>query len=307
LRLWIAATDYRNEMSVSDEILKRSGDLYRRMRNTARFLLGNLHGFDPKRDLRPLDDMVVLDRWIVHRAHELQQRIIAAYARYDFAEVVQALGNFCSVELGSLYLDVTKDRLYTMPEGSRGRRSAQSAMYRITEAFARWIAPILAYTADELWRHLPPAAEGEREGNVLFATWYEGLAPMGEDAALSAADFDRLLALREQVSKVLEPMRANGEIGAALEAEVALACGPDDHARLAPLVDELRFLLISGDVTLQPGEGQGIRVVATPSDKPKCIRCWHYQASVGSNAAHPHICARCVDNIEGPGEDRQWF
>ena len=307
LRLWIAATDYRNEMSVSDEILKRSGDLYRRMRNTARFLLGNLHGFEPARDLRPLDDMVALDRWIVHRAHELQQRIAAAYARYDFAEVVQALGNFCSVDLGALYLDVTKDRLYTMPGDSRGRRSAQSAMYRIAEAFVRWIAPILAYTADEMWRHLPPAAAGEREGNVLFATWYQGLAPLGDDAPLSAGDFDRLLALREQVSKVLEPMRAAGDIGAALEAEIALACSPDEHAWLAPLVGELRFLLISGDVALQAGEGQGIRVTARPTAKPKCIRCWHHQASVGTVAAHPLICARCVGNIEGPGEDRRWF
>ena len=307
LRLWIAATDYRNEMSVSDEILRRSGDLYRRIRNTARFLLGNLHGFDPGRDLRPLDDMVALDRWIVHRAHELQERIKAAYARYDFAEVVQALGNFCSVDLGSLYLDVTKDRLYTMPEDSRGRRSAQSAMFRITEAFARWIAPILAFTADELWSHLPAAADGDREGNVLFATWYEGLAAMPADAALSAADFDRLLALREQVSKVLEPMRASGEIGAALEAEIAIECGGAEHARLAPLVDELRFLMISGDVALHAVEGSGLRVLATPTGKPKCVRCWQHQASVGANDAHPLICARCVDNIEGDGEDRQWF
>ena len=314
LRLWIAATDYRNEMSVSDEILKRSGELYRRIRNTARFLLGNLHGFEPARDLLPLDGaagdgMVALDRWIVHRAHGLQERIAAAYARYDFAEVVQALGNFCSVDLGSLYLDVTKDRLYTMPEDSQGRRSAQSAMYRISEAFVRWIAPILAYTADEMWRHLPPAAEGEREGNVLFATWYEGLAPLGDkDGDLTTADFDRLLALREQVSRVLEPMRASGDIGAALEAEIHVACGPGaDLARLAPLAPELRFLLISGDVTVAPGEADGLHVTAHRTDKPKCIRCWHHQASVGGIAAHPHLCARCVDNIEGPGEDRRWF
>ena len=245
----------------------------------------------------------------MHRAHGLQERIAAAYARYDFAEVVQALGNFCSVDLGSLYLDVTKDRLYTMPEDSQGRRSAQSAMYRISEAFVRWIAPILAYTADEMWRHLPPAAEGEREGNVLFATWYEGLAPLGDkDGDLTTADFDRLLALREQVSRVLEPMRASGDIGAALEAEIHVACGPGaDLARLAPLAPELRFLLISGDVTVAPGEADGLHVTAHRTDKPKCIRCWHHQASVGGIAAHPHLCARCVDNIEGPGEDRRWF
>ena len=195
-----------------------------------------------------------------------------------------------------------------MPEDSRGRRSAQSAMYRVAEAFVRWIAPILAYTADEMWRHMSPAATGEREENVLFATWYDGLAPLDDDVPLSSADFDRLLALREQVAKVLEPMRASGAIGAALEAEVTVACGPGaDLARLAPLADELRFLLISGDVVVQPGEGPGLHVTAVPTTKPKCIRCWQYRADVGSVAAHPQICGRCVDNLDGDGEDRQWF
>ena len=308
LRLWILSADFRNEMTLSQEILKRTADAYRRIRNTARFLLGNLDGFDPAVHAVAPDEMVALDRWIVHRAHVLQQRIQDACERYDFAEIVQALSNFCSVELGSLYLDVTKDRLYTMPEDSRGRRSAQSAMYRISEAFVRWIAPVLAYTADEMWRHMPPAAEGEREGNVLFATWYDGLAPLGDDAVLTAADFDRLLALREQVAKVLEPMRAGGEIGAALQAEVTVACGPGaDLARFAPLADELRFLLISGDVVVKPGEEAGFQVTAVPTNKPKCIRCWQYRGDVGSITAHPHICGRCVDNIEGDGEDRQWF
>ena len=309
LRLWIAAADYRQEMSVSDEILKRSADAYRRIRNTARFLLGNLNGFDPAAHLRPLDDMVALDRWIVHRAHLLQEKITAAYARYDFPEIVQALSNFCSVELGSLYLDVTKDRLYTMGEDSRGRRSAQSAMYRIAEAFARWIAPILAFTADEMWQHLPASTDtGPRPGNVLFATWYEGLAPLPAGAPLSAEEFDRLLELRERVAAVLEPMRGSGEIGAALQAEISLRCGVAEQNRLAPLADELRFLLISGDVTLEPDdEAVDIGISATPSDKPKCVRCWHHRADVGVDPEHPQICGRCVSNIEGPGEDRQWF
>ena len=253
--------------------------------------------------------MVALDRWIVHRAHLLQEKITAAYARYDFPEIVQALSNFCSVELGSLYLDVTKDRLYTMGEDSRGRRSAQSAMYRIAEAFARWIAPILAFTADEMWQHLPASTDtGPRPGNVLFATWYEGLAPLPADAPLSAEEFDRLLELRERVAAVLEPMRGSGEIGAALQAEISLRCGVAEQNRLAPLADELRFLLISGDVTLEPDdEAVDIGISATPSDKPKCVRCWHHRADVGVDPEHPQICGRCVSNIEGPGEDRQWF
>ncbi|NIJ80987.1 isoleucyl-tRNA synthetase [Xanthomonas arboricola] len=303
LRLWIASADYSNEMSLSQEILKRNADAYRRLRNTARFLLGNLHGFDPRQHLVALDDMVLLDRWIVHRAHELQEKIVAAYARYDFAEIVQALLNFCSVDLGSLYLDVTKDRLYTMAEESRGRRSAQSAMYHVAEAFVRWVAPVLTFTAEELWAYLP----GEHVGNVLFATWYDGLAPLPADAALTGADLDKLLALREQVAKVLEPMRANGAIGAALEAEITVAADAQTAARWQPLADELRFLFISGDVTVTAASTDDIFVSAQPTTKAKCVRCWHHQASVGSDPRHPELCSRCVSNIEGPGEVRRWF
>ncbi|MDH4907255.1 isoleucine--tRNA ligase [Xanthomonas axonopodis pv. ricini] len=303
LRLWIASADYSNEMSLSQEILKRNADAYRRLRNTARFLLGNLHGFDPLQHLVALDEMVLLDRWIVHRAHELQEKIVAAYARYDFAEIVQALLNFCSVDLGSLYLDVTKDRLYTMAEDARGRRSAQSAMYHVAEAFVRWIAPVLSFTAEELWGYLP----GQHVDNVLFATWYDGLAPLPADAALTGADFDKLLVLREQVAKVLEPMRANGAIGAALEAEITVAADAQTAARWQPLAEELRFLFISGDVTVTAASTDDIFVSAQPTTKAKCVRCWHHQASVGSDPRHPELCSRCVSNIEGPGEQRRWF
>ncbi len=303
LRLWIASADYSNEMSLSQEILKRNADAYRRLRNTARFLLSNLNGFDPVRDLVAPADMVALDRWIVHRAWEVQEKIKAAYDRYDFAEIVQALLNFCSVDLGSLYLDVTKDRLYTMREDSRGRRSAQSAMYRIAEAFVRWIAPVLSFTADEMWGYLP----GERVGNVLFATWYDGLAPLPADAPLNAADFDQLLALREQVAKVLEPMRANGLIGAALEAEIAVSVNAEKAAKWQPLAEELRFFFISGDVTVSEVSADEVYVLAQPTAKAKCVRCWHHRADVGTHAAHPELCGRCVENIDGHGEDRRWF
>lgn len=303
LRLWIASADYSNEMSLSQEILKRNADAYRRLRNTARFLLGNLDGFDPAQHRVAPADMVALDRWIVHRAFEVQEKIKAAYTGYNMAEIVQLLLNFCSVDLGSVYLDVTKDRLYTMPVDSRGRRSAQTAMYHIAEAFTRWIAPILSFTADELWGYLP----GERKENVLFATWYEGLAPLPADAPLNAADFDKLLALREQVAKVLEPMRANGAIGAALEAEITVAANEETAARWQPLAEELRFLLISGDVQVRPATTDEVFVSAQPTGKQKCVRCWHYRADVGSVAAHPELCGRCVTNIDGAGEDRRWF
>ncbi|MFA0924301.1 isoleucine--tRNA ligase [Xanthomonas fragariae] len=303
LRLWIASADYSNEMSLSQEILKRNADAYRRLRNTARFLLGNLHGFDPLQHQVALDDMVPLDRWIVHRAHELQEKIAAAYARYDLAEIMQALLNFCSVDLGSLYLDVTKDRLYTMAEDARGRRSAQSAMYHVAEAFVRWIAPVLSFTAEELWGYLP----GKHAENVLFVTWYDGLAPLPANAALTIADFDKLLALREQVAKVLEPMRANGAIGAALEAEITVAVDAQTAARWQPLAEELRFLFISGDVSVIAASTDDIFVSAQPTAKAKCVRCWHHQASVGSDLRHRELCSRCVSNIEGPGEERRWF
>lgn len=303
LRLWIASADYSNEMSLSQEILKRNADAYRRLRNTARFLLGNLHGFDPAAHSVPLADMVALDRWIVHRAFELQEQIKAAYERYDFAAIVQALLNFCSVDLGSLYLDVTKDRLYTMREDSRGRRSAQTAMFHVAEAFVRWIAPVLSFTAEELWGYLP----GAREENVLFATWYDGLAPLPVDAPLNAADFDKLLALREQVAKVLEPMRANGAIGAALEAEITVAADAVSAARWQPLADELRFFFISGDVSVTPASTDDIYVSAAPTTKIKCVRCWHHRADVGVDPRHPELCGRCAGNVEGPGEDRRWF
>ncbi|RLK50063.1 isoleucyl-tRNA synthetase [Stenotrophomonas rhizophila] len=303
LRLWIASADYSNEMSLSQEILKRNADAYRRLRNTARFLLGNLDGFDPAQHLVAPADMVALDRWIVHRAFEVQEKIKAAYTGYNMAEIVQLLLNFCSVDLGSVYLDVTKDRLYTMPVDSRGRRSAQTAMYHIAEAFTRWIAPILSFTADELWGYLP----GERKENVLFATWYDGLVPLPADAPLNAADFDQLLALREQVAKVLEPMRANGAIGAALEAEITVAADAETAARWQPLAEELRFLLISGDVQVRPATTDEVFVSAQPTGKQKCVRCWHYRADVGSVAAHPELCGRCVTNIDGAGEDRRWF
>ena len=306
LRLWIASADYSNEMSLSQEILKRNADAYRRIRNTARFLLGNLNGFEPARDLLSPDDMVALDRWIVHRAWQVQEEIAKAYADYDFASVVQALMNFCSVDLGSLYLDVTKDRLYTMREDSRGRRSAQSAMFRIAEAFVRWIAPVLSFTADEMWSHLP----GERAGNVLFATWYDGLAPLPDDAALSEGDMDWLLHLREAVSKTLEPVRAEGVIGAALEAEVAITVSPARAEFLSQFLEELRFFLITGDVSLaEDAQSSDTEIVLSPTrtQKPKCVRCWHHRDDVGANLEHPLLCVRCVSNVDGPGEDRRWF
>ncbi len=347
LRLWIAAADYRNEMALSPTILKRVADVYRRIRNTARFLLGNLHGFDPAQHLLEVKDCLLLDQWAVQQAFDAQQAIVAAYARYDFPEIVQRIGNFCSIEMGSLYLDITKDRLYTMREDSRGRRSAQSAMYRIVQALVRWLAPVLAFTAEEIWQLLPgmdapmpraqdaqerrpgmdapmPRAQdaqerrpGERSESVLFETWYDGLqATQGSDT--QRAFWNDLLALRAGASKLLEGMRSAGAIGAALDAEVVLHADAAQRGRFAAVAGELRFFFIASDVRFDEGTGSGdpervevaggkAGIAAVVSSHRKCIRCWHHRADVGADARHPDICGRCVANVEGPGEDRNFF
>lgn len=313
LRLWIAATDYRNEMSVSDDILKRSADAYRRIRNTARFLLGNLAGFDPETNLVPHQNMLLLDQWAVARTLVVQEEIIAAYERYDFAAVVSKLQNFCTNDLGALYLDVTKDRLYTMQVDSLGRRSAQTAMFHIAEAFVRWIAPVLSFTSDEIWQTLP----GKREAHVLMAAWYENLQAMPENAALSAADFDAVFAVRDAVSKILEPMRVNGEIGASLQAEVDVFVDDAMLQKLQPVSSEIRFLFITSQLNLKPlsekseqalaVENLPIFIYAQASKNTKCVRCWHYREDVGSHSDDPELCSRCEINVNGAGEVRRYF
>ncbi|MEO7326362.1 MAG: isoleucine--tRNA ligase [Dokdonella sp.] len=319
LRLWVASTDYRNEMSVSDEILKRVADSYRRIRNTARFLLGNLDGFDPLKHLLPVDQCLLLDQWAIQQAHDVQQAVIAAFARHDFPEIVARVQNFCTNELGSLYLDITKDRLYTMQADSVGRRSAQSAMYRIVEALVRWIAPLLSFTAEEIWP-LIPGARGE---SVLFETWYDGLAAT-QGTPEQRKYWSDLLAIRTGASRLLEGMRAAGAIGASLQADVVVHADAATRARYAEVADELRFFFITSnlawaDLAVRPDpaertdvhgveiEGAEVWVAAKPSDAQKCIRCWHYRPDVGTHAEHPEICGRCIENVDGDGEHRRWF
>ncbi|WP_291779095.1 isoleucine--tRNA ligase [Luteibacter sp.] len=313
LRLWICSTDYRNEMSLSDEILKRVSDTYRRIRNTARFLLGNLDGFDPDKHLLATDACLELDRWAVQQAADTQAAIVAAYERYDFPEIVQRVQNFCTNELGALYLDVTKDRLYTMPTDSKGRRSAQSAMYRIVEAMVRWIAPILSFTAEEIWQHLP----GSRDESVLFNTFYDGL-DVRQDAD-KRGWWANLIAIRETASRVLEGMRKAGQIGASLDATLTIHADKAVQAALAESADELRFFFITSDAILAPVDGRPdsaekvetelgeVYVSASVNDDTKCVRCWHHRPDVGADPAHPELCGRCVENVTGQGEDRRWF
>lgn len=310
LRLWVAATDYSGEMAVSDQILQRSADAYRRIRNTARFMLANLNGFDPARDLLPPEQMLDLDRWALDAAARLQDEILEAYGEYRFWNVYSKLHNFCVQELGGFYLDIIKDRQYTTRADSVARRSCQTALFHITEALVRWIAPILAFTAEEIWQYLP----GERNESVMLNTWYEGLARLPEGFALDAAYWTRVMAVKGAVNKELEALRSAKAIGGNLQAEVTLFGDDTLQADLARLGNELRFVLITSTAEVRPAgeapeqavatEVPGLKLRILKSEHAKCGRCWHHRADVGTHAAHPELCGRCVENIEGAGEVR---
>lgn len=303
LRLWVSATDYANEMSVSDEILKRTSDSYRRIRNTARFLLGNLAGFDPKNDLVPIEQMVALDRWAVGRAAALQEEVIAAYRNYQFHVIYQRVHQFCVVDLGGCYLDVLKDRLYTTPAKSAARRSAQTAMFHIIEAMVRWLAPILSFTSEEIWSYLPAETDrGPRAKSVFHTTWHSFPA-----VPASAIEWDALLTLRADVARELERLREAGEIGAPLEAEVEIRCAGATYQRLSALGSELRFFLITSSAkVIEQGEGDAYVIDVRATTAPKCVRCWHRRPDVGTHADHPELCERCVTNVTTDGEERRY-
>ena len=311
LRLWVAATDYRSEMSVSDEILKRTSDAYRRFRNTARYLLSNLDGFDPEKNSVAYDDMLELDKWAVEHAARLQQEIIDAYNHYEFHLIYQLLHQFCVVEMGGFYLDITKDRQYTSAENSLARRSGQTAMYHLVEMMVRWLAPILSFTADEIWRFIP----GKRSESVFFEAWYE-LEINESESKERQVKWDALVLVRDEVNKQLEKLRVDKVIGGSLDAEVDLYCDDAVKKQLGTLGDELRFVLITSYVRLhtineKPTEAiesdiAGLFIHASASKHDKCVRCWHHREEVGSNEKHPELCDRCIENIDGTGENRQY-
>ncbi|MEE1867965.1 isoleucine--tRNA ligase [Pseudomonas auratipiscis] len=312
LRLWVSATDYSGEMAVSEQILQRSADAYRRIRNTARFLLSNLSGFDPARDLLPAEDMLALDRWAVDRTLLLQRELEEHYGEYRFWNVYSKIHNFCVQELGGFYLDIIKDRQYTTGANSVARRSCQTALYHISEALVRWIAPILAFTADELWQYLP----GERNESVMLNTWYQGLTELPEGFELGRAYWERVMAAKTAVNKELENQRSAKAIGGNLQAEVTLFADDALSADLNKLGDELRFVLITSAASVAPfvqapadaveTEVPGLKLKVVKSAHTKCGRCWHFRADVGANPEHPEICARCADNISGKGEVRHY-
>lgn len=313
LRLWVAGADYRQEMSVSDEILKRVSDTYRRIRNTIRFLLGNLDGFDPAEDLVDAEDMLPLDAWAVDMAWQLQGQIQQAYDDYQFIQVYQKVHHFCAIDMGAFYLDVLKDRLYTTGRKSLPRRSAQTAMYHILQALVRWIAPITSFTAEEIWALMPHGTDHE---SVFMDTWYQGLFEL-KNAEHERSRWKRVSSVREAVSKAIESLRKAGEVGSSLAAEVKIYADGPLLESLQSLGEELRFVMITSEATvadlnLAPetlervslDEGEVV-VEVVASQNTKCVRCWHQRPEVGSNPKHPELCDRCIENVDGQGEVRR--
>jgi len=315
LRLWVASADYSAEMSVSDEILKRTADSYRRIRNTSRFLLANLNGFHPETDMLQEDEMLALDKWAVAQTLQVQNEIVEAYKEYNFHIIYQKLHNFCSEDMGSFYLDVIKDRQYTTHKDCAARRSAQTAIYHIIEAMTRWMAPILSFTAEEIWCQIP----GGHGVSVLLETWYDKLFDLNPSATMNFEFWSAIQETRTLVSKQLEQIRVDGKIGSSLDAEVKLYCSEKLYNTLSALDDELRFVLITSYASVHTtseatesneifelANGETISINVEKSSHKKCTRCWHLREDVGTHSDHPDLCGRCVDNVEGEGETRHY-
>jgi len=295
IRLWVASTDYSGDLGIDDKILARVVDSYRRIRNTLRFLLANTSDFDPAKDAVALDDLLEVDRYAISKAAQLQQTILAHYQVYEFHPVVSKLQIYCSEELGAFYLDVLKDRLYTTGEDSHARRSAQTALWHITHAMLRWMAPFLSFTAEEAWETF------QAKGSSIFTETYWDFA--AADTAL-VAKWDHIRAVRDVANKAIEDLRAKGEVGASLQASITIYAPAETLAHLASLGDELRFGFITSGVTLVAADE--LRVEVQSSQGTKCARCWHYTDDVGQDPQHAALCGRCVSNLHGQGEVRKY-
>jgi len=311
IRLWAATADYRGEVALSNEILKRASETYRRIRNTARFLLSNLYDFEPAEMQLPYADLLALDRYAVEQVHDLQQEIIRAYDQFQFHVVSQKIQQFCSSDLGGFYLDIIKDRLYTMPAASRGRRSAQSAMRIVLENVVRWLAPILSFTAEDIWQNMP-----WRDAESVFLTTWADPLPELVETDMTQAYWQRIMQVRSEVNRLLEVERQAGRIGSALDVAVTLYSDGELLADLTKLGDELRFVLITSHAAALPAKRRSASAVNTELDNlwlavevlnhAKCERCWQRREDVGSVSEHPTLCGRCVVNITSAGEERRY-
>ena len=314
VRLWVSSVDYRGEMSVSQEILDRMADSYRRIRNTARYLLSAINDFDPAKHSVAKEDLLAIDRWAIDRTLQTQAMVQQAFDEYQFHTVYQSVHNFCNVDMSNFYLDIIKDRQYTMQADSLGRRSAQTAMYLITEALVRWITPVLSFTSDEIWQHMP----GDRSDSVFTKPYFDGLFALDDQSVLDNKAWDSVVDTRNAVTKALEVLRADKQIGGGLDASLTLYCDGDLASTLATFGDELRFVFITSEANLKPLadkpsdadvvsiQNSSLAIVAAKTEAEKCVRCWHKRSDLGSNADHPELCARCAANAFGDGEQRQF-
>jgi len=295
LRLWVAATDYSGELTISKEILDRVVEVYRRLRNTLKFLLANTADFDARKNMLPVDQWLEIDRYALALAHELHATCVTAYDRYEFHKAVQALQNFCAEDLGAFYLDILKDRLYTTAADSRARRSAQSALWHIVQSITRLMAPILSFTAEEI--HQVTGRD-----SVMLETWHILPDVAGSETLVSR--WQAIRAVRAEVLKKIEAVRSAGGVGSSLQAEVEIRAADETHELLASLGDDLKFVLICSKVTLVKVGADGTALNVVPSPHQKCARCWHWREDVGHDVAHPELCGRCTSNLHGAGEAR---
>ncbi len=311
LRLWCASTDYTKEITVSDEIMKRVADTYRRIRNTSRFFIGNLSDFDASTQLLEVKDCALLDQWAIRQAATMQEEIITGYNTYQFHQIYQKMSTFCSQEMGAFYLDVLKDRLYTAKKGSIARKSAQTAMHHILQALIRWMAPIMTYTADEIWKLI-----GNKE-NILFEQWYN-IPQVAENSQWTDEKWAAIRQIRHANTKLLEQLRSAGDIGSSLDADVSIYVDEDTFNQLKDINAELRFVLITSAAQLLPLsekpdaaiecelEDGSVFIDAQVAKGEKCVRCWHKREDVGSDKTHPQLCQRCITNVDGTGESRTY-
>ncbi len=311
LRLWCASADYTKEITISDEIMKRVADGYRRIRNTSRFFIGNLSDFDASTQLLDVNECTLLDQWAIRQAYALQEEIKKDYETYQFHQIYQKMGSFCSQEMGAFYLDVLKDRLYTAKKDSKARLSAQTAMHHILQALIRWMAPIMSYTADEIWKTLG------NDKNILFEQWYE-IPQVDENSQWTDQKWNEIREIRNANTKLLEQLRGAGDIGSSLDADVTIYVDEEKYAQLKDINDELRFVLITSAARLLPLSDKpdnavecdlvkgSVFIVAQVAKGEKCTRCWHKRESVGTDEKYPELCGRCIVNVDGDGEQRAY-
>ena len=301
IRLWVASTDYSGEMTISDEILKRVVESYRRMRNTLRFLLANLADFDPTQHSMPSTEWLEIDRYAVALAKQLQEEIQAHYEAYEFQPAVARMLTFCSEDLGGFYLDILKDRLYTSAPNSKERRAAQNALFHITHNLLKWLAPFLSFTAEEAWASFPHGSENQAKQSIFMEEF--GAFPVIAKGTELLAKWNRIREIRSEVTKAIEIEREAGHVGSSLQAELTIKVDDIDFAILHSLEDDLRFVTITSSANIELSSA-GLEVLVRASQYKKCGRCWHHTADVGGDPAHPELCGRCIGNLFASGEQR---